>query len=266
MCIYCTTNNYRKIYENHNGPIPKDNQGRTYEIHHIDGDHSNNNPSNLVALTIQEHYDVHKSNQEWGACRLIADRMGMCPTQISALASLHSQKMLSEGTHPFQGGQLQHKRLSNGTHHFQGQTGSDLAQKRNARLIAEGVFYGKSPEHSANTRERNRQRMAQGTHQSQIHISCVVCKKSVPLSGFKRWHGDNCKMINSLPSQTASLTQKRVLSKNPNPHFSSNGHSLKLNQGKSPIVAYTTCPHCNKAVNKPNAQRWHFDNCKSKGP
>ena len=39
--------NYRKIYERHYGPIPKDSDGRTYEIHHVDGNHSNNKIENL---------------------------------------------------------------------------------------------------------------------------------------------------------------------------------------------------------------------------
>lgn len=38
---------YRKIYENHFGPIPKDKDGRSYEIHHIDGNRKNNEISNL---------------------------------------------------------------------------------------------------------------------------------------------------------------------------------------------------------------------------
>jgi hypothetical protein len=50
---------FRKIYEDYFGPIPKDSDGRSYDIHHIDGDHSNNHPSNLKAVTIQEHYDIH---------------------------------------------------------------------------------------------------------------------------------------------------------------------------------------------------------------
>ena len=64
MCIYCGTNKYRKIYEHHHGLIPKEENGRTYEIHHIDGNHSNNNPSNLTAVTLQDHYDIHYSQQD----------------------------------------------------------------------------------------------------------------------------------------------------------------------------------------------------------
>lgn len=52
MCMYCGTNKYRKIYVNHFGPIPKDITGRSYEIHHIDGNHLNNDPNNLKAVSI----------------------------------------------------------------------------------------------------------------------------------------------------------------------------------------------------------------------
>ena len=52
MCIYCGTNKYRKIYENHYGTIPKDENGRSYEIHHIDVNHSNNDLHNLKLVSI----------------------------------------------------------------------------------------------------------------------------------------------------------------------------------------------------------------------
>ena len=70
MCIYCNTTNYRKIYENHYGPIPKEENGRSYEIHHLDGNHHNNDPKNLKAVRIQEHYDIHYSQGDWSACLL----------------------------------------------------------------------------------------------------------------------------------------------------------------------------------------------------
>ena len=58
MTIY-TGKNYRKIYKQYYGPIPKDEFGRRYDIHHIDGNHDNCDASNLKAVTIQEHYDIH---------------------------------------------------------------------------------------------------------------------------------------------------------------------------------------------------------------
>jgi len=59
---------YRKVYETFYGPIPKDQDGRSYDIHHIDGDKTNNSILNLVALSIQDHYDVHYIQGDYGAC------------------------------------------------------------------------------------------------------------------------------------------------------------------------------------------------------
>ena len=66
---------YRKIYLKHHGFIPKDNLGRVYDIHHIDGNKKNNNINNLIALSIQEHYDIHLKQNDWGACLALAKRM-----------------------------------------------------------------------------------------------------------------------------------------------------------------------------------------------
>lgn len=66
---------YRKIWEQHYGPIPKDEDGRTYEIHHIDGNSSNNHIDNLKCVSIQEHYEIHKKQEDWAACKIISTRM-----------------------------------------------------------------------------------------------------------------------------------------------------------------------------------------------
>lgn len=68
-----------------NGPIPKDENGRTYEIHHIDGNRNNNNISNLLCLSIEEHYKIHYENGDYGACVMIAKRMNLPPDHISKI-------------------------------------------------------------------------------------------------------------------------------------------------------------------------------------
>ena len=92
---------YRKIYKDHYGPIPKDEHGRSYEIHHLDGDHSNNDPLNLKAVTIQEHYEIHQSQGDFSACLLMAKRMKLSPEETSELARLAVEKQLRNGTNPF---------------------------------------------------------------------------------------------------------------------------------------------------------------------
>ena len=74
---------YRKIWEKTYGLIPKDINGRSYEIHHIDGNHKNNSIENLKCMTIKEHYDEHYKNGDYGACVMIAKRMGLPHDYIS---------------------------------------------------------------------------------------------------------------------------------------------------------------------------------------
>lgn len=49
--------NYRKLWEiANNTTIPKG-----YHIHHVDGDHSNNEISNLICVSPEEHHNIHLS-------------------------------------------------------------------------------------------------------------------------------------------------------------------------------------------------------------
>lgn len=70
---------YRKIWESTNGPIPVDEQGRSYEIHHIDGDSNNNSLSNLRCLSMQDHYEIHEQQGDYEACHAIKLRMDNSP-------------------------------------------------------------------------------------------------------------------------------------------------------------------------------------------
>jgi hypothetical protein len=115
MCKYCGTDKHRKIYENHIGSIPKDENNRTYDTHHIDGNHSNNDPNNLIAVTIQEHFDIHKTQGNYGACLALAKRMKLTPEERSEMTR-----------------KQQLERSKNGTHHFTSEHAKNLADKRKA--------------------------------------------------------------------------------------------------------------------------------------
>lgn len=82
------TKPYRKIWMSFYGDIPKDSTGRSYEIHHIDGDKSNNDISNLQCVSVNEHFDIHYANGDYGACALIATRMNKSKEEISNLLRL----------------------------------------------------------------------------------------------------------------------------------------------------------------------------------
>ena len=69
-------NIYRKIYETFHGAIPKDQDGITYDIHHINGDRKNNNifnnntilfihlPSLLHLPFLQEHQQQVRDQED----------------------------------------------------------------------------------------------------------------------------------------------------------------------------------------------------------
>ena len=83
-----TNKNYRKVWIDHFGLIPKDKEGRSYEIHHIDGNPNNNDIINLKCVTIQEHYDIHYTQEDWGACIRIGQRMKISAAEKSHLLKL----------------------------------------------------------------------------------------------------------------------------------------------------------------------------------
>lgn len=68
---------YRQIYKEYYGEIPTDSNGITFDIHHIDGNRRNNNISNLKAISVKEHYEIHKSQGDWLACNMISSRLNL---------------------------------------------------------------------------------------------------------------------------------------------------------------------------------------------
>jgi hypothetical protein len=252
MCIYCGTTKYRKIYENHYGPIPKDETGRSYEIHHIDGNRSNNDPINLKCVSIQEHYDIHYSQGDWAACLKIGSKMKIPSEELSKMASLSSRKRISDGTHPFkrkgfakeqnikrvlngshpfmgeEGGirsrQVQLARIENGTHPF---LGGEIQKKVNKKRVEEGThnFLGPS---------LNRERVKKGTH---------------PF--LKRQDG----------SSIGKEVAQRRTAEGLNPFTGSTVTKNQLLNGSHPSQIKKECEYCKKILDSANYGRWHGSNC-----
>lgn len=171
---------YRKIYENHFGPIPKDKDGRSYEIHHIDGNRKNNEISNLKCVSIQEHYNIHFDQGEWAACMKIAQRMKLSPQIISELASFHNTQRVKNGKNPFVGPEINRKRIENGTHHL---IGGELQRKQ----VTEGT-------HNFVCDNPAKNQISLGTHPSQITWKCEHCNvEGKNLGAYARFHGPKCK-------------------------------------------------------------------------
>jgi hypothetical protein len=125
------TMNYRKIWEEHNGTIPKDENGISFEIHHIDGNRDNNDIANLACISIVDHFNIHYSQSDYLACLLIAKRIndyanGVYDKELlSSIATRINKIRLENGTHNFiqpnhinNNKVVQKKLFKEGKHHF----------------------------------------------------------------------------------------------------------------------------------------------------
>jgi hypothetical protein len=188
--------NYRNIYIKNFGSIPKDDSGRTYDIHHIDGNKENNNPNNLVALSIEKHYDIHEQQGDWGACLSIARRMSKPPEEISAISSRVQYARIANGTNPLVGTGITKKRVIEGTHNFLG------SNNPVHNLIKLGKHNFQDPEL---IKIYMNKKLETGTHnflgettpnKNMPKIECPRCGKIGGRNQMKRWHFVNCSSNN----------------------------------------------------------------------
>ena len=223
---YKNRSNYRLIYEKAYGPIGKDDNGRALEIHHIDGDHTNNNISNLKLVTIDEHYDLHYAQGDYGACLLMAQRMNLTPAELSLLSSEAQLKRVKEGTHHLLGGEIQSaywtKRSQDGTHHMKQENnpaatrvkngthnllgpaqnkkridagthnwlGGEQQRKQGKKQVANGTHpWLKRPDGTSRASDL----LKEGRHASQQKRTCTYCDMICCPGNHAKYHGENCK-------------------------------------------------------------------------
>ena len=151
---------------------------------------------------------INKKHSEFNPFRKRSDGTSIGGDTVKNLAKngkhqwqgpTHNQKMINEGRHisqnpefvnPFNrksdGSSVQTKRVKNGTHHL---LGGEIQRKLQKRLVSEG-------RHCNQNGEIARKQLLDGTHCSQIMISCVNCKRVYTSSIFFRDHGDNCDVVN----------------------------------------------------------------------
>ena len=180
--------NYRKIWSGVNGAIPKDQDNRSFEIHHIDGNRTNNALGNLICISIQEHYYIHLSQDDYYACYLIGLRMNLSKGEISKLSSLTQKERVKNGTHhllKINGNSVSSERVKNGTHNF-------LGPENNNKRVREGTHPFSKNSNGTSIASVN---IKNGTHNTQIKYICPYCKKEGKGPIMKRYHFNNCKLI-----------------------------------------------------------------------
>lgn len=174
----------------HDEEIGKDEKGRSYEVHHIDGNHSNNLPWNLKLVTIEEHYAIHYEQKDWGACLLMAERMELDLAEVSRVSKLSNEQRVKDGTHHLlsenrkdgvrygrpitseAATRLNAERVKDGTHNWlKDENGNSLSservKKRTHNFLKEnrkpGVQYGVTSEQA---KEITKKAIEAGTHNS----------------------------------------------------------------------------------------------------
>jgi hypothetical protein len=161
------TGEHLKVYKQYYGPIP-----RGSEVHHINGDHANNHPFNLVAIPLSQHFNIHLSRADFSQCLLMAHRMGCDKRMKSMLASLASRKLVASGRHPFLGPTI--NRYMN-----------KLRRKGGRHPFINGSL----------GRANIRKLLAEGRHPSQIWRTCPHCFKRGRGATMLRWHFDRCRLV-----------------------------------------------------------------------
>jgi hypothetical protein len=164
------TTNYRSVWEAVYGEIPTDAFNRSFEIHHIDGNRDNNEISNLQCVSIDEHYDIHFQQGDFGACHLIAKRKATSSRELSQIVSDLNKRRIGE-KNPFFGKKHTQdvkdrisKQMSGKNHPFFGKKRPDFAKKVSAALKGKV----RSPEHCANIRKA---KIGKATKQWKYNIS-----------------------------------------------------------------------------------------------
>lgn len=96
-------NKTRRIWINAFGPIPYDENGVSYEIHHINGDFTDDRLENLQCLSKKAHRDLHNAQGDYS-------EMGAHFTSDYQRNVANGQVI--KGTHPFQNKEMHTKRVT----------------------------------------------------------------------------------------------------------------------------------------------------------
>lgn len=183
--------NYRKVFERYYQASLLDG----IDIHHIDGNHFNNEPSNLQAVTLEEHYNIHKSQNDYYACIMIAQRMQIKPDDWTEMAKRNG---LSQATENIKNGVgLIHWAKNNPDK-------AKVACQKGGRVGGKIVSEQKLGIHSLTTEEK-------------ISIASMGGKKASELGlGFKAGHASDAGSVGGKKSgQQAKINRSGIFSLTP---------------------------------------------------
>lgn len=190
--------NHRKIWEEANGPIPKDVFGRSYHIHHLDGDIENNDISNLLCLSAKDHYLLHKSKGDFGAAfMLLNEHLNISPEERSEIISKSNVERWKSYSDDKRKEIINKNRNSNISTWSSKELRANLSSKAKeriknrteAQIKQESENKSRSIKNAWNTDSFKAQRAHMSTK-----VVCPHCGKEGQKAAMSRYHFDRCKL------------------------------------------------------------------------
>lgn len=203
---------YRDIWKKHFGEIPKDEYGISFEIHHIDGDRTNNNLRNLECLSIEQHYLKHLEQGDLNEANAVLARM----------------KKLRRGE------QLNQKALV-GTRWYWKDNMQKQFDPADPRILEEGWHIGMHPETVA--------KIQKTSHQAPRKQTDNPARKASKISNsLKIAYKDGTRKKNG--RKVAQLNEQREEIKI--------WESIRAASRETGVAESTICTHCRKTKGKQN--------------
>ena len=180
---------HRKVWHDHYGDIPLDENGVTFEIHHINSDHNDNRIDNLLCLSIEDHYQLHYEQGDYYACASLLKRI---KHNVDVFEGKQSDLIYAKENHPMYGknhSEEARSKISKNHSNVKGDNNPMFGRSHSEESIRKMKEGKKGQGLGIPKSEETKLRMSQAVK----HKTCPHCGKTAKGNSMFRWHFDNCK-------------------------------------------------------------------------
>ena len=170
---------YRRLWEKNYVPIPKDENGISYQIHHIDGNRNNNDLSNLMCVSLDEHIKIHREQGDWASVAFLEQMRG---SYITGWA--HSEETKEK---------IRQNNIKNPRQYWLGKKRPDISELQKGRKVSDETKQKQSEAKKKNPTNYWLGKSRKGMKQNHPTYECPYCGKVGKGTAMFKWHFDNCK-------------------------------------------------------------------------